>query len=100
MDRWFHLDGTECVAGHDSFTLACAEGGRPVYRTFAVSAIARVRELHKRQDKPVIVRALCEGHAGMDVLRRMVDADKRRIIDMCPLCVKTYVYVCTHCACP
>ncbi len=65
--RWYHLDGTECVAGHDADTMMCAEGGGRV--------IAYAQHWHLRAER--LERDLAEAIACRDAaLRQAAHVDQ------------------------
>lgn len=56
----------------------------------ASEAIARVRALHVRSEKPRVTHHLCSHHAALDYLDRVA-------VGACPDCATTEGYVCQHC---
>lgn len=56
----------------------------------ARAAIARVKALHVRSEKPRITHHLCSHHAALDYLDRVG-------VGACPDCTAAEAHVCQHC---
>jgi DNA-binding Lrp family transcriptional regulator len=63
-------------------------------RDEALAAIARVRELHVRSEKPRVTTTLCGLHGAN---WPQVASATRDEIRACPDCTTTEAYVCQHC---
>jgi hypothetical protein len=83
-------------------TLAAVQR-KPVsaYLRDSVAAVERIRALHTRSERPVVMTSLCAAHGTRESLLSLRDRAghdaMRAAAGVCPDCSVTEKYVCTHC---